>query len=220
MHVHFYAHACFRLEGNGLSFITDPYTPSVSRFDPVGETCDVVLMSSADDRFHSDASQVPGAPRIVNALDIGPQGLALDGVTIRAYPNRENKPAAEAADNAMYGLTLDGVRVLHMGDAGHLPSADQIAALAGQVDVLFALTGGLPTIPLDDLDTFIAAIRPRLVIPMHYHSSKGVLNILPVTAFTDRYPAGQVTRLDVSSLQVMPDTLPGEMRIVVLQQSR
>jgi len=36
MNITFYAHACFRLEGDGLAVITDPYTPGPegSRFDP------------------------------------------------------------------------------------------------------------------------------------------------------------------------------------------
>src|SRR3954452_15699190 len=66
LNIKFYAHACFRLEGNRTSFITDPYTPSISQFELVGETCDVVIMSSSTDRFHSDASQVPGSPRVLD----------------------------------------------------------------------------------------------------------------------------------------------------------
>jgi L-ascorbate metabolism protein UlaG (beta-lactamase superfamily) len=219
MHITFYAHACFRLEGNGISIITDPYTPSVSRFEPVGETCDVVLMSSATDRFHSDWTQVPGNPRIIDATTIGQEGIEVHGVPIRAFPNRENKVEA-AADNAMYLVTLDGVRVLHMGDAGWTPAPKYVKAMAGQVDVLLALTGGLPTIPLDDLDQFIAAIRPRVVIPMHYYHPRGVLNIQPVSDFTARYSADIVRHHDTSIIEFTPATLPSSMQIIVLPQSR
>ena len=124
------------------------------------------------------------------------------------------------ADNAMYGVYLDGMTILHMGDAGHLPAPEQIRFLADQVDILLALVGGPPTITLDDLDRFIAAVKPRLVIPMHYHNPRGVLSILPVTAYTDRYPAEQVTWRETSEIEVTPDTLPQMMEIVVLQQSR
>lgn len=219
MRIKFYAHACFRLEGDGLSFITDPYDPDVAQFEPVGETCNVVLMSSATDSFHSYAAQVPGEPLVMDAMTIGAEGRDVLGVPVRAYPNRENKDN-DAADNAMYGLTLDGVRVLHMGDAGWPPTEAQVAALAGQVDVLFALAGGRPTIQLDDLDLFIAAIQPRVVIPMHYYHERGVLKILPVTALADRYPAEAVEWRDSSALDLTPDTLPDTMRVIVLQQSR
>lgn len=219
MQIKFYAHACFRIEGSGTSIITDPYTPSVARFDPVGETADMVLMSSGHDRFHSDYAQIPGDPHIINALDIGSAGLTVEGLRIQSFPNRENKDE-NAADNAMYGVFLDGMTLLHMGDAGYLPSPEQIRFLADQVDILLALVGGPPTISLDALDQFIAAVKPRLVIPMHYYTPRGALNILPVTAYTDRYPAEQVTWLDSSELEVTAATLPEIMQIVVLQQSR
>ncbi len=225
MRIKFYAHACFRLEATaseserGVSIITDPYTPAVARFDPIGETADIVLMSSGSDRFHSDYTQVPGDPHIINALDIGSAGLIVEGIRIQSFPNRENK-AEDAADNAMYGLYLDGMTILHMGDAGHLPAPEQIRFLADQVDILLALVGGPPTIELDDLDRFIAAVKPRLVIPMHYYNPRGVLDILPVTAYTDRYPAAQVTWLDTPEMEIAPETLPEMMQIVVLQQAR
>ena len=51
----FYAHASFRLEADGLSVVTDPYTPGPegSNFDPINEPADLVIMSSATDSFHS-----------------------------------------------------------------------------------------------------------------------------------------------------------------------
>ncbi len=219
MKIKFYAHACFRLEHNGLSIITDPYTPSVARFEPVGETCTMVVMSSATDRFHSDATQVPGQPQVVDAMMIGPHGTMVHGVRIQCIPNRENKPE-HSADNAMYYLTVGGVRVLHMGDAGWPPDSEYVNWLADRVDVLFALAGGLPTIPLPDLHDFIAAICPRLVIPMHYYHPRGVLNILPVTDFTAHYPTDMVTWHGQSTYEVTPETLPPKTQIVVLEQSR
>src|SRR4028118_424110 len=60
----FYAHASFRLEADGLSVVTDPYTPGPegSNFDPIDEPADLVIMSSATDSFHSDPSPARGAP--------------------------------------------------------------------------------------------------------------------------------------------------------------
>ncbi len=68
--VSFYAHASFRLVGDGLTVITDPYTPGPAGagFDPIDESADLVLMSSATDRFHSDPSHIIGAPLVVNTL--------------------------------------------------------------------------------------------------------------------------------------------------------
>ena len=74
MKIRFYAHVSFRLEADGLSVITDPYTPGSQNpgFDPIDEPADIVIMSSATDSFHSDPSHVRGDPTIVNALELPP----------------------------------------------------------------------------------------------------------------------------------------------------
>jgi L-ascorbate metabolism protein UlaG (beta-lactamase superfamily) len=63
MKIKWYGHACFRIVGDGMSVVTDPYTPEVAGLDPVDELSDVVVMSSATDRFHSYASMVPAIRR-------------------------------------------------------------------------------------------------------------------------------------------------------------
>jgi L-ascorbate metabolism protein UlaG (beta-lactamase superfamily) len=70
MKIKWYGHACFRIEGDGITIVTDTYTPEVAGLVPVDEPADVVVMSSATDRFHSDASMVPIDPKILNALEI------------------------------------------------------------------------------------------------------------------------------------------------------
>ncbi len=81
MKIRFYAHASFRLEADGLSVITDPYTPGPqnSGFDPIDEPADIVIMSSATDSFHSDPSHVRGDPTVVNALELPPEGADVRG---------------------------------------------------------------------------------------------------------------------------------------------
>ena len=158
--------------------ITDPYTPGPdgSGFDPIDEPADLVIMSSTTDRFHSDPSHVRGNPMVVDALALLPEGATVHGVPIRPFPAMENLHHDFGRDpdaNAMYLFTIGGVRVLHLGDIGNPIAPEQLAALRGQVDVLLALAGGRATIALDDLDAAIAAIGPRVVIPMHYYSARG-----------------------------------------------
>lgn len=224
MRIRFYAHASFRLESDDVAIVTDPYTPSASRFDPIDEPADIVLMSSSVDRFHSDPSHLKGKPLILDAVDIPPEGVTALGVPIRAYQTMESATwdygERDAEPNAMYWLELDGVRCFHMGDLGNAVSKEHIDTLRGNVDVMFALTGGPPTIELSDLADAIAAIEPKVVIPMHYYSEKGVLQILPVEDFIELYPASAVTYLNSSTLELTPEDLPDAMHIYVLEQSR
>ena len=120
MKITFYAHASFRLETPDISVVTDPYTPGVSGFDPIADAADLVVMSSATDRFHSDPSHIGGDPTVVNALlDVPAQGCVACGVPIRAFPTSESLTFDFGRDpdaNAMYLVNVGGVRVLHMGD--------------------------------------------------------------------------------------------------------
>lgn len=111
--------------------------------------------------------------------------------------------------------------MLHMGDIGNPVPPEHLEALAGNVDVLFALAGAHATIGFDDLDAAIEAIGPRAVIPMHYHHPRGVLDIEPVDTFLDRFPADAVTHVDGPMLDLTPDSLPADYpHVYVLEQSR
>ncbi len=230
MKITFYAHASFRLEADGLVLVTDPYTPGPghSGFDRIDEPADIVLMSSATDDFHSDPSHVLGEPVVVNTLELGPEGTEVKGIRVRSFPAYESRTfdyqgefGRDPDANALYHFAMGGLRFLHMGDIGNPVAAEHLAALRGQVDVLLALTGEHATIALDDLDAAIAAIGPRVVIPMHYYSPRGVLKIEPVDRFLDRLPPERITRVGGPSLELSPETLPADSpHIFVLDQSR
>ena len=228
MKITFYAHASFRLEADGLVVITDPYTPAKSGFDPIEESADIVIMSSATDEFHSDPSHVKGEPIVINALELPPEGTEVRGIPIRSFPAYESKTfdyqsefGREPDANALYHFTLGGLRALHMGDIGNPVAPEHLDALRGQVDVLLALTGEHATIALDDLDEAIKAIGPRVIIPMHYFSPRGVLKIEPVDRFLERFPPESITRVGGPELELTPESLPHDgPQVYVLEQSR
>jgi L-ascorbate metabolism protein UlaG (beta-lactamase superfamily) len=217
--ISWYGHACFRLEGGGVSIVTDPYTPEVAGLDPVDEPADVVIMSSATDRFHSCSSMVPGDPRVLNALEIARTGpVEAGGVVFEALPTMESLAHKESPDeNAIYRFELEGVRVLHLGDLGNPLTEEQLGLLRGNVDVLLALTGGPPTIELEDLDLAIEEIEPRVVIPMHYRIPKLRLDVLPLEAFISRYPEETIFRVESTEVEFSPRTLPRTLRVYLLE---
>jgi L-ascorbate metabolism protein UlaG (beta-lactamase superfamily) len=219
MKIKWYGHACFRIEGDDIVIVTDPYTPEVAGLDPMDEPADVVVMSSATDRFHSDASMVPGDPKILNALEIAGRGpVEVNDVVFEALPTMESLRHKESPDeNAIYRFELEGISILHLGDLGNPLTDEQLALLRGRVNILLALSGGAPTIELEDLERAIEEIQPRVVIPMHYQIPKLKLDILPLEAFTSRYPEDVVRRVGATEVEFSFDTLPGTLRIYVLE---
>ncbi|MEM7534999.1 MAG: MBL fold metallo-hydrolase [Chloroflexota bacterium] len=226
MRIKFYAHASFRLEGDGLNVITDPYRPDVAKYEPIAEPADIVLMSSHNDRYHSDPSHITGAPTVVNTLALDAAGETIKGLYVKPFHVTESEKIRtyedrDPDDNAMYLFTLDGIRILHMGDIGHAVPDAYLDALKGQVDVMFSLTGDHYTIPLDELDDAIGAIQPKVVIPMHYNNDRCPLQVDPVTSFTDRYPAEQVRWVNGAAIELSQADLPTDgMQILVFEESR
>jgi len=219
--IKWHGHACFRLEGDGTSIVTDPYEPEASGLDPVREPADLVVISSATDEYHSEISMIPGDPLCLNALEVTDQdAVEVCGVRFETLRARESVEHKEDPDeNAMYRFELGGVSVLHLGDLGNPLTEEQLARLQGRVDVLLALTGGPPTIELDDLVRAIENIGPRVVIPMHYEIPKLTVDgdILPGETFTSRYPEERVIDVGAPEVEFTPHTLPKGLWVYVLK---
>jgi L-ascorbate metabolism protein UlaG (beta-lactamase superfamily) len=152
-------------------------------------------------------------------LEIARTGpVEAGGVVFEALPTMESLAHKESPDaNAIYSFELEGVRVLHLGDLGNPLTEEQLGLLRGNVDILLALTGGPPTIELEDLDRAIEEIEPSVVIPMHRRIPKLRLDILPLEAFISRYPEDAITRVGATEVELSPDTLPRTLRVYVLE---
>jgi len=70
--------------------------------------------------------------------------------------------------NSVIILEVDGFRIVHLGDLGHLLSAAQVREI-GAVDVLMIPVGGVYTINGSEAKDVVAQLKPRyLVLPMHH----------------------------------------------------
>jgi L-ascorbate metabolism protein UlaG (beta-lactamase superfamily) len=221
MRLKWYGHASFRVTAdNGTSIITDPYTPETSGFKPFTEPSDIVIMSSDNDPFHCRADLVPGSPVVINALQLAQsggsgveQGITISAIeAMEALDHREHDPD----QNGMYRFTVDGISIGHMGDVGNPLSAEQIDFFR-DVDVLLALTGGHPTIDLDDLKVVIDEARPKLVIPMHFRTLRSKLsNILWVESFLDYFRDEDVDFACDCEVDLKREDIPRQTRVLVM----
>ena len=218
MKIKWLAHASFLIEGDGLRIITDPFEPNDEiNLPPVTEPADIVIRSSDDDEAHCFVDTIPPGFELVTATDIVDTGATAKGVQVKAIWSEESHIHKEVVrDNAMYRFTLEGINITHLGDVGNPLTNQQMDALAG-TDVLFALAGGPPTIDLDDLYQVIQAVKPRVVIPMHYRIPGPRFFMLPVTDFTGYFPEKTVKWVASNEVELSRNTLPAETRVMVLK---
>ena len=238
MKIKWYAHACLRIEGDGVSIVTDPYTPHKSGFAAVTETADIVVRSSDDDSAHANADMIPGDPEVVTATHIlafegadgngspaepeagrdGSTFLTQAGVRFKAIPAMESmRVKLQPRDNAMYCFVVEGIRVVHFGDVGNRLESWQLDRI-GEVDVAIVPTGGPPTIELADLHDALDILRPAVTIPMHYELPGCKFpTMADVKEFTHRYPPSSVQWAKAPVVELTKATLPGEPQVWVLQ---
>ena len=155
MKITWYGHACFGLSGAEGSVIFDPYAPgSVPGLVLPALTADMVLCS----HYHRDH----GCTEAVRLSGIEPKFKVSRFETFH-----DDQSGKLRGENTVSAVDMDGMRVVHMGDIGHMLSAEQLSVL-GRVDVLMIPVGGFYTVDAQTAHKIVSAIKPRIVIPMHY----------------------------------------------------
>ena len=111
---------------------------------------------------------------------------------------------------------MDGIRVCHLGDLGHLLSDEQIAEL-GRVDILLIPVGGYFTIDARVATQVCNQLKPRVIIPMHYRNDKCAFPITGVDDFLKEKE--NITRLEISERVFKSEELPVSTQIIVLKSA-
>ena len=155
MTITWYGHACFKLDSACGSIVFDPYAPGkVPGWELPALRADKVLCSHG----HRDHDYAEG---------VTPTGRAYSGAVTKIASFHDDKGGALRGENTITLVETEGVRVVHMGDIGCQLSAEQIAAL-GRVDVMMIPVGGHYTVDAAEAWEIVQAVKPGVVIPMHY----------------------------------------------------
>lgn len=207
MRIEWLGHACFRIEtADGVRILTDPFDEQVGYPVPAVEA-DIVTVSHQ--HFdHNAVSVVRGRPRVVQEPGehrIG--GIAVTGVSTFHDP----EGGAQRGSNIVFVIAADNLRICHLGDLGHRLNQEQLDRI-GPVDVLLIPVGGHFTIDAAEAAETVAAVRPRIAVPMHYKTRYMNFPIKGVEEFTKRFDKVS----ERPRLEVTPDNLPEPTEVVVL----
>ena len=180
-------HSCFLVETAEGSAVLDPYAPgSVPGLRLPKVTADLVLCSHG----HRDHGYLEG---------VTPSGRHAS-LRIRTLDTwHDDRHGALRGNNTVHILDAEGLRLVHLGDLGHMLSEDQIQAL-GKVDILLIPVGGHYTIGPETAAELAKAIGAGITVPMHYRGAGFGYDVIgPVEAFL----AGQerVVRLETNVLR-------------------
>ncbi|MBQ8110786.1 MAG: MBL fold metallo-hydrolase [Clostridia bacterium] len=157
-------HSCFQLTlDNESVLVTDPYDDSVG-YPPLNLRADAAL-SSHGHFDHNNFAAIEGDPVILNA----PGVREICGARITGVPSfHDDAGGAKRGANIIHVIEADGLKIVHLGDLGHLPDTDEQRAALSDADVLLVPIGGFFTIDTPAAVKLIEAYRPRSAIAMHF----------------------------------------------------
>ena len=210
MKITWLGHASFLVESkDGTRVVTDPYEAGsydgAVGYSPIDTHADVVTVSHE----HADHN-ASGGPEVVR----DPEKRTIKGIPIWGITafHDESKGQERGRIN-IYVMEVDGVKVGHLGDLGHVLSEEEVTAL-GTVDVLLAPVGGYYTIGPEEAKKTAEALGARIIIPMHYKTDALGFPIQPVDDFLKLME--HVERADSTTVEIDAGDLEDTAKVVVL----
>ena len=200
---------CFRLRGREVTLVTDPFGLAEGSLR-VG--ADIVTMSH--NHALADAAAVEGSPRVVT----GPGEYEIKGVLITGVGTfRDADGGKLRGRNTVYLIELDDMRICHLGELGHVLSADHVEEI-GTVDVLFVPAGGTESISPAQSTEVISQLEPAIVVPMGWAGQGDKEPSDSLDKFCHEMgikEAEPLTRFNVNA-----SSLPSETQVVILESRR
>jgi L-ascorbate metabolism protein UlaG (beta-lactamase superfamily) len=214
MEIYPLGHASFKIKGKAAVVVTDPYDSSMVGLKfPKVESVDIVTVSHQH-QDHNATANISGSPFVIS----GPGEYEVKGVTVVGTQTfHDSSAGSERGRNTVYTITMDALRLCHLGDLGHKLSDEQLAKV-GDVDILFIPTGGFYTISAKTAAEVVAQLAPLVVIPMHYKRnglSADFSALEPVENFLKEMGAEGVQ--PQPKLVISKDKLPETTTVVVLE---
>jgi L-ascorbate metabolism protein UlaG (beta-lactamase superfamily) len=212
MKIKYLGHSAFAITSNsGVKIITDPYANSPTlTYGQISESADIVTVSHHH-YDHSNAAAVGGNPEVVSRAGRS----VVKGIEIKGIASAHDDSGGKVrGGNIIFCFEVDGVAVCHLGDLGHRLDERQLAEI-GRVDVLLIPVGGNYTIDAKVATEVCDQLKPRVVIPMHYKTEKGIPGVSGVEGFLSG--KANVSRPDSSQAEFRPGELPATTQIIVLK---
>ena len=158
MKIEYLGHACFRLDD---SLVIDPYKDgSVPGLEPLRVSAAKVICTHG----HADHSGV-------ECVEID-DARECDFEVKEVASFHDDEGGALRGSNTIFVIkSQDGEKLVHLGDLGHFPNDEQLAAIS-EADYLLVPVGGYYTIDADMATDICVAAKPKCIIPMHYRTDK------------------------------------------------
>lgn len=171
MTITYHGHSTFKIKGKVGVVVTDPFDEYIGLSLP-SMSADIITVSH-DHKDHNAVKSLSGTARRSNPFVVTDAGeYEVGGISVFGVQSfHDANGGVERGKNLVFTVLVDGIRICHLGDLGHVLTPEQLEEI-GEVDVLLCPVGGVFTIDPEVAVKTIRAIEPGIVIPMHYKSEK------------------------------------------------
>jgi L-ascorbate metabolism protein UlaG (beta-lactamase superfamily) len=208
MELQWLGHSCFRIRGRDTTIITDP--PARSTGYALSSLAADVVTVSHQHPGHNAVEACTGDPRIIE----GPGEYEVAGVLIDGVATfHDNNHGLDRGRNTAYVIEIEELRICHLGDLGHVPTAEQSEAM-GEIDILLAPVGGHHTIDAAAAAEVVSLLEPKVVVPMHYRTEVVRADLDALDPFLKQMGLGEIA--SQPRLTITPSNLPTQTQVVVL----
>lgn len=209
MDINWLGHSCFRIKGKQTVIITDPFPPDLGY--SLGKPTAHIVTVSHQHSSHSYLDGVDGDTRTVT----GPGEYEIGGILIIGITTfHDGDLGRKRGKNTVYLMEVDGISVCHLGDLGHVLTAEQVEEI-GDVDVLLLPVGGISTINAEMAAEVIRQLEPEVVVPMHYKTPAISRELHPVEKFLKEMGIDHVDSRP--RLSITKSNLPASTQVFLLE---
>lgn len=220
MEITFLGHSSFRIKCKKNIIVTDPYNENVG-FEMPQVSADIITISHQHQDHNNLAAVKPTTKREKPFVVDGPGEYEISNVSIFGVASfHDNSGGSKRGENTIYLISVDGLRLAHLGDLGHKLTEGQLEEING-VDVLFIPVGGNYTIDDNQAVEIIGQIEPKVIIPMHYKTAEMKADFgIDLTVNDFLKTIGEEGSKPREKLIISKDKLPPEREIVILKRKK
>lgn len=165
MQLRWFGQSCFLMTSQtGTRVLMDPFGKGLGY--PVPDVQADIVTTSHDHFDHNNIAAVKGKFSHIDTRG----SYTLKDIDISGTLTCHDKvQGAKRGSNVVFTFQVDGLRVCHCGDLGHVLTPEQVNGI-GKVDILLVPVGGTFTISAAEAVEVCRQLNPTITIPMHYRT--------------------------------------------------
>jgi len=210
--IKWYGHACFEIiDSKGRSIVIDPHDGRSIGIKPPKTQAHAVLITHE----HFDHNAYQGILRsdgVVYSMKTG-KFMVFEHEVLGLKSYHDKVRGKRRGEVVIYKVNVEGVRIVHLGDLGYIPSDDELKNLI-PVDILMTPVGGTFTIDAKEALQLSDKLSPKVIIPMHYWVEGINLPLLPLSEFLKLVTTRKIINLESNTWSVSVMDIPENVVVV------